>query len=136
MRARRVVMCIELDTNARRTPATGDHQFAEFIEGMLTRVMHQRLGKTDDVVIGKVGRYARGFGVLCAPEPDRGGFLEVHQHRLGRVERPAIETGEPTHAGRILANQQIEASALHALFYSCDSLFIFSLGERFLITHV
>ncbi len=135
MRARGVIVRVELDPDPSRSPAACYDQFAQFIKRVFDRVMHQVLGERDDVLRRQIGRDMRGFGVLGAAEPERRILIRMHQHRLRRIEGPAVEAGQPAHAGRVLADQQIQPGRRHPAFHIGDPALVFGFGKRFFVTH-
>src|SRR5688572_27950257 len=110
-----IVMSIHLDTDARLCPAAITDERRQFIIGMINRMLHERFRERHDVTVRKICRAPGTVGILRAPKPDRRLLVEVNQITFGHVEGPAIKAREPIHIGWILADDEIEAGALHAL---------------------
>ena len=99
-------------------------------------MMNQRLGERDDIGREQVGGDGRRPGILGAPEPDRGRFVAMDDNRLRRIERPAVEAGQPVHVGRVLTDEQVEIRALHAMPHSRAASLELQVLEGFDVGHL
>ena len=110
-----VVMRIHLYPDAGCSPSAIADEGRKFVIGMMNRMLNERFGECHNIAIGKIRRDVRAFGILGAAEPYGHLLVEMDENALRNVERPAVETGEPVHIRRILADDEVETSLLHPL---------------------
>ena len=91
-------------------------------------MMDQLLRIANDVVRGNISCDMRRLRILGPTEPDRL-FIQMNQHYLGGVERPAIKTGQPVHIRWVLADNQIEARICHSFLGFCQPTVVFRLAK-------
>ena len=85
--------------------------------------LHVVVEVLQDTGLVQIGGAYRARRIDAAPPPD--GFVVVlYDHALVRIKRPAVEAGQPSHTGWILAYQKIEACRFHALLNAIALLLI------------
>ena len=130
-----VVMGIQLDTDPLTPPTPLFNECREVVIRMLGRMMDQRFRESGDILRGDIGRDVRRFGILGPAEPDGCVLFQMQQHRLWRVERPAIKPGQPIHVCRILTDNEVKPLIRHALFGLRNPAVVFRFLKRFGVLH-
>ena len=130
-----VVMGIQLDTDPLTPPTPLLNECREVVIRMLGGMMDQRFRESGDILRRNIGRDVRRFGILGPAEPDRRVLFEMQQHRLWRVERPAIKPCQPIHVCRILTDNEVKPLIRHALFGLRNPAVVFRFLKRFGVLH-
>ena len=124
----RVVVVVQFDPDSCRTEPKVGQETTQLAEGVALGGHDVVIGVVEDARFVHVDGAVGTVGVHAPTPPPRLPIVG-DDHRLRRVEGPAVVSGQPPHVGRVGGDHHLDPTLVHCRSHHCQALRVLIAAE-------